>query len=227
MNQTQESDEGPLPFPQHSSGDTDDPLLPTYGTERDAMTPENHLGFSPAQLGKLVKTKDLTLLKILQETYGLERWLMTDLKAGLSLDERTLEGRVPFQAARGSLLQPAAEDSMSNRADLFSDRKRIFGDNYPPRRKLKTFPQLMGRQFGSRVLLLLIACAVLRVGLDLYGSFELQHGIGNLGVYSIEGVAIIVVVLIGIIGGSFNDWQKERQWEKLRVKVLHGSSILL
>lgn len=38
------------------------------------------------------------------------------------------------------------------------------------------------------------------------------------GVKWVEGVAIIVAVLIVVLVGSINDWQKEKQFRKLNAK---------
>lgn len=89
--------------------------------------------------------------------------------------------------------------------------------------------------------ILLSVAAVVSLALGLYQDFgapphitysdECPNGCEDPKVDWIEGVAIMVAIIIVVLVGSINDWQKERQFKKLNekredrtVKVLRGGS---
>ena len=115
---------------------------------------------------------------------------------------------------------PAAADGNS-----FKDRLRVFKDNRLPERKSKSLLELMWIALNDKVLLLLSAAAVISLALGLYQTFGGQHDPEDgPPVDWVEGVAIIVAILIVVVVGAGNDWQKERQFVKLNKKVTHLSS---
>jgi Ca2+-transporting ATPase len=69
---------------------------------------------------------------------------------------------------------------------------------------------------------LLTVAAVVSLGIGLYEDIAQpefdKHGNRIPGVKWVEGVAIIVAVLIVILVGSINDYQKEKQFQKLNAK---------
>lgn len=106
-------------------------------------------------------------------------------------------------------------------ADHYADRKRVFGEHRLPERKPKTFLQLAWIALQDRVLILLSVAAVVSLGLGLYQTFGATHhdreGEGA-RIEWVEGVAIVAAILIVVIVGALNDWQKERQFQKLNRK---------
>jgi Ca2+-transporting ATPase len=68
----------------------------------------------------------------------------------------------------------------------------------------------------------LAIAAVVSLAIGLYEDIAQpeydEHGNKIAGVKWVEGVAIIVAVLIVILVGSVNDFQKERQFRKLNAK---------
>jgi Ca2+-transporting ATPase len=218
-----------------SHEDEEDPLKPDPGTEHEFSVDNNPFGFSPGQLAKLFNPKNLHALRALGGIQGLERGLRTDLKAGLSLDENILDGQVSFQDATGSVdrnasIEPSApkrsdtagtQSATANvHADSFKDRIRVFKDNRLPERKSKTLLQLMWIALMDKVLLLLSAAAVISLALGLYQTFGVKHTKEEgAQVEWVEGVAIIIAILIVVLVGAGNDYQKERQFVKLNKKV--------
>lgn len=198
--------------------------------EPDFMVEDNKFAFSPGQMTKLLNPKSFAAFYALRGLRGLEKGLRTDCAAGLALDEKQLDGTVPFEQAvaigrnkdRG---EPA--DRLLTRAtttgtrfptnDSFADRKRVFKDNRLPEKKAKSFLQLAWMAYNDKVLILLSVAAVVSLALGIYQSVTPQPN-GEAPVEWVEGVAIMVAIFIVVIVGAVNDYQKERQFVKLAKK---------
>ena len=210
--------------------------------EEGSRLPDNPFGFAPAQLAKLLEPKSIAELENLGGLSGLERGLRTNRRSGLSIDEARFTDvvspqeatapRSPQQGARSSFesghqsvpISKLASHTgsgplpfLSQKDDRFTDRKRIFGVHRLQERKAKSFLELAWIAFQDRVLILLSIAAVISLALGLYQTFGPTHHEGA-RVEWIEGVAIILAILIVIIVGATNDWQKERQFQKLNQK---------
>jgi Ca2+-transporting ATPase len=85
-------------------------------------------------------------------------------------------------------------------------------------RKPKNIFQLAWIAYNDKVLILLTCAAVISLALGLYQTFGVEHKPGEPAVEWIEGVAIIVAIVIVVVVGAANDWQKERQFVKLNAK---------
>ncbi|KAJ7475762.1 calcium-transporting ATPase [Mycena latifolia] len=108
-------------------------------------------------------------------------------------------------------------------------RRRIYGENVLPRRATKSLLQLMYTAMKDKVLILLSIAAVVSLALGLFQDFGTPRPDNEPPVDWVEGVAIMVAILIVVIVGSVNDWQKERQFQTLNdkkeergVKVIRG-----
>ncbi|KAG7135939.1 Calcium-transporting ATPase 2 like protein [Verticillium longisporum] len=214
-----------------------DPLSPDPGEEQLFNIVNNPFAFSPGQLTKTLNPKSLDAFAALGGLPGLEKGLRTDRAAGLSLDEATISDPISFEdavAAGTDTANPkkAALDvnaiakeagsqpdgSAGNDSDgNFADRKRVFGENLLPERKSKSFLELAWIALQDKVLILLSVAAVISLALGLYQTFGNKHHQGA-KVEWVEGVAIVVAILIVVIVGAANDWQKERQFRKLNKK---------
>lgn len=104
-----------------------------------------------------------------------------------------------------------------------SDRKEKYGSNHLPSKQAKSFFRLCFEAMKDKVLILLTVAAVVSLALGLYETF------GEGPIYDdenrplpkvdwVEGVAIIVAVIIVVVVGAANDYQKERQFAKLNAK---------
>lgn len=225
---TLRGDMGPTEIQNH-----DDALKPDPGTEADFEVENNKFAFSPGQLGKLYNPKSLGAFHALGGLDGIEKGLRSDRRAGLGVDEQNLDGTVTFEDAtvpstspktnaatnqNGSAYpEPAAQPAAAGE-NAYADRKRVFSDNRLPARKPKNIFQLAWMAYNDKVLLLLTAAAVISLALGLYQTFGVKHKPGEPKVEWIEGVAIIVAIVIVVVVGAANDWQKERQFVKLNRK---------
>ncbi|KAI2636647.1 putative calcium P-type ATPase [Xylaria nigripes] len=208
-------------------------LEPDQGREEDFQVENNPFAFSPGQLTKMFNPKSLSAFYKLGGLRGLERGLRTDCVAGLSVDEKRLDGKVSFEEATSrehskfeseGLVRPGTSKSRTTTGsrhahdDGFADRKRVFHDNRLPEKKGKSFLQLVWITYNDKVLILLSIAAVVSLAIGLFQTFGQKHTANNPGVEWIEGVAIIVAIVIVVLVGSLNDYQKERQFAKLNQK---------
>lgn len=208
-------------------------LKPDPGREAEFQVEDNKFAFSPGQLNKLLNPKSLGAFHALGGLQGLERGLRTNLRSGLSVDETTLEGTVSFEEVASSGAQntlPKSDSDPPNQGsparsntaparrhdDAFSDRKRIYGLNKLPEKKPKSILELAWIAYNDKVLILLTIAAVISLALGIYQSVTATDGEAR--VQWVEGVAIIVAIVIVVVVGAANDWQKERQFVKLNKK---------
>jgi Ca2+-transporting ATPase len=195
-------------------------LKPDPGTEKDFVRENNPFAFTPGELGKLFNPKSLGAFHALGGLSGIEKGLRSDRNAGLSIDEQHLEGQVTFEDATGSspfvkssefgVSAPSASSPAAIKS--FNDRIRIFQDNRLPEKKAKSIFQLMWLAYNDKVLIVLTVAAVVALAVGLYQA--LSEG----GVEWIEGVAIIIAIIVVVLVGAINDWQKELQFAKLNKK---------
>ncbi|KJZ69243.1 hypothetical protein HIM_11366 [Hirsutella minnesotensis 3608] len=204
-------------------------LRPDSGEEDLFNVENNPFAFCSGQLGKLINPKSLAAFLALGGPLGLERGLQSNRRAGLGTDERRITESVTFEQATSTppthcrleydqqcgVQLPLSPTSGPGGG--FADRKRVFGENRLPERKSKSFLQLAWVALQDRVLILLSIAAVVSLALGLYQTFGQTHHEGA-KVDWVEGVAIIVAIAIVVIVGALNDWQKERQFQKLNTK---------
>ncbi|OAG09737.1 calcium-translocating P-type ATPase [Paraphaeosphaeria sporulosa] len=211
------------------------------GSEKDFAVLNNKFAFSPGQLNKMLNPKSLAAFISLGGLPGLETGLRSDVDAGLSVDETELAGSVSFEEvtkqyrkARGiasTLPRPvevrhvdvtdagaAATGPHAN--DAFYDRKRVFSANVLPAKKAKSFLKLVWEAYYKEsVLILLTVAAVISLALGLYETFGVDHGPGAPpSVDWIEGCAICVSIVVVVLVGAINDFQKERAFVRLNAK---------
>ncbi|KAF8591205.1 calcium-translocating P-type ATPase [Ramaria rubella] len=179
--------------------------------------------FQPSRLASLVDPKSLESLRELGGVDGLIKGLGTHIYDGLS------------EASLGDDTHASIED-----------RKRVYGLNILPARRSKSLLLLMWLAFKDKVLVLLSIAAVVSLALGLFQDFGTPPETVQCGddptqrcnlpqVDWVEGVAIIVAIVIVVVVGSLNDWQKERQFQKLNekkedrgVKVIrHGNEMVI
>lgn len=217
-------------------------LKPDPGTEADFnVDGVNPFAFTAGQLNKFLNPKSLAAYVAVGGVRGLEKGLRTDLEAGLSIDEGVLNGGVSFDEAirhkknnnhsgvgqsQGSGTTAATDGAEITKIATvgagvaFVDRKRVFKDNILPAKYAKSIWTLMWEQYQDKILLLLTGAAVISLALGIYESLTAKHAPGDPPpVDWIEGVAIVVAIIIVVLVGSLNDWQKERQFVRLNAKV--------
>ncbi|KZT57691.1 Ca-transporting ATPase [Calocera cornea HHB12733] len=198
--------------------------------------------FPPIALASLIDPKNPDKLHEWGGPEGLARGLGTDLTKGLSresLGELAHKGdELPEEdkthehgKEERDLEQGKSEKKHEGEAYTAKLEKRhdIYGKNTLPVRKSKSLLLLMWLALKDKVLIILSVAAVVSLALGLYqdlgtppqtfqGSGCPEAGCVEPRVDWVEGVAIVVAILIVVLVGSLNDWQKERQFKKLNEK---------
>jgi len=216
--------------------DIEDAFTPDPGTEDMFVVPDNKFAFSPGQLSKLLNPKSLDAFYALGGLVGLEKGLKTNRDTGLSADETSIDSPVAFEdvAPKGTPKYGANGDvepvpKAGNPAALppatqypagtpFGDRKHVFRDNTLPEKKSKTIWELAWITYNDKVLILLTAAAIVSLALGIYQTVGVPHTDGAAKLEWVEGVAIIAAIVIVVVVGTLNDWQMERQFNKLNEK---------
>ncbi|KAL4938019.1 hypothetical protein BDV06DRAFT_63326 [Aspergillus oleicola] len=185
-----------------SSDERDGALRPDPGTEEDFHVDDNPFAYSPGQLNKLLNPKSLPAFVALGGLPGLVSGLHTDLTAGLST---------------GGADEKHTGSGSGN--DGFAERIRVFKQNVLPEKKATPLWKLMWLAYNDKVLILLTAAAAISLALGLYETFGVEHEPGSgMPLDWVEGCAICVAIVIVVMVGSLNDYQKERAFVKLNKK---------
>ncbi|PWY81521.1 plasma membrane calcium-transporting ATPase [Aspergillus sclerotioniger CBS 115572] len=171
--------------------------------------------FSAEQLSGLIESRSLDTFYALGGLPGLEKGLRTDRNTGLSVDESGLKDHHSPETA-----SPIHRSSHHHHHDTeqFADRRTVFGDNRLPIPKPPTILQLIWMAYNDHVLFLLTGAAIISLALGLYQTFGTKHISSNPPVEWVEGVAIIVAIIVIVLVGAGNDFQKQWQFQKLNKK---------
>ncbi|OLL25886.1 Calcium-transporting ATPase 2 [Neolecta irregularis DAH-3] len=217
--------------------------------ETDDTNPSSPFAFTPKQLTKLTDPKSTEVLRIMGGVEGLCLGLRTDRKAGLSIDELYLDGKVTLKQlsdpeflkrhvttigqtepriglqGRSSTIRTAGGTQQT-----YPDRLRYLGINVLPEKPIKSLFVLMWIALQDKVMILLSIAAIVSLSLGLYQTFgqpAKRDLNGNMEpkVDWVEGIAIIVAITIVVMVGALNDYQKERQFKEDRhVNVIRSGS---
>ncbi|XP_077181816.1 plasma membrane calcium-transporting ATPase 2 isoform X3 [Paroedura picta] len=114
-------------------------------------------------------------------------------------------------------------------ADL-DKRKLIFGKNFIPPKKPKTFLQLVWEALQDVTLIILEIAAIISLGLSFYhppgeggedcaASSAGGEDEGEAEAGWIEGAAILLSVICVVLVTAFNDWSKEKQFRGLQSRI--------
>ncbi|XP_043936346.1 plasma membrane calcium-transporting ATPase 3 isoform X4 [Protopterus annectens] len=121
------------------------------------------------------------------------------------------------------------EGLSGNPADL-EKRKQIYGMNFIPPKKPKTFLQLVWEALQDVTLIILEIAAIISLGLSFYQPpGEESEACGNVSTGAedegeaeagwIEGAAILLSVICVVLVTAFNDWSKEKQFRGLQSRI--------
>ncbi|XP_006887952.1 PREDICTED: plasma membrane calcium-transporting ATPase 4 isoform X2 [Elephantulus edwardii] len=121
------------------------------------------------------------------------------------------------------------EGLSGNPADL-EKRRQVFGQNFIPPKKAKTFLELVWEALQDVTLIILEIAAIISLVLSFYrppGGDNEQCGEstgtpedeGEAEAGWIEGAAILFSVLIVVLVTAFNDWSKEKQFRGLQSRI--------
>ncbi|KAI7870379.1 PMCA-type calcium-translocating P-type ATPase [Spinellus fusiger] len=201
-----------------------DPTLPH-------SNPENPFAFEPEQLSMLMDPKNLLLLHTWGGLEGVARGLYANTITGLSDEDRAetpitlADLYTPIEKGGQSVSassKDASEPSNDYKKLSFAGRSSIFGTNVLPSVESKSLLHLMWMAMKDKTLILLAVAAVISLGVGIYDDVDVPtydaNGNKEPSVKWVEGVAIIVAILIVVMVGSINDYQKEKQFRKLNAK---------
>ncbi|KAM6469425.1 plasma membrane calcium-transporting ATPase 3 isoform 3-T5 [Liasis olivaceus] len=173
--------------------------------QRREMNHAGGFGCTLSELRSLMELRGAEALQKVQETYtdvnGLCRRLKTSPTEGLS----------------------------DNTADL-EKRRQIYGQNFIPPKKPKTFLQLVWEALQDVTLIILEIAAIISLGLSFYAPpGEQSEACGNVSGGAedegeseagwIEGAAILLSVICVVLVTAFNDWSKEKQFRGLQSRI--------
>uniref|UniRef100_A0A493TX03 Plasma membrane calcium-transporting ATPase 1 n=1 Tax=Anas platyrhynchos platyrhynchos TaxID=8840 RepID=A0A493TX03_ANAPP len=173
-----------------------------YTGVKNAVKEANHgdFGVTLAELRSLMELRATDALHKIQECYGDVQGICTKLKTS------------PNEGLSG------------NPADI-ERREAVFGKNFIPPKKPKTFLQLVWEALQDVTLIILELAAVVSLGLSFYqppggnealnvGEEEEESEAGW-----IEGAAILLSVVCVVLVTAFNDWSKEKQFRGLQSRI--------
>lgn len=159
--------------------------------------PEQDLfAFTPEHLHRLVAARHHDALGLFSGIHGLAAGLRTDLRAGLSADED--------------------DDHKDGSPGGLATRRHLFGENRVPRRRPKTFVQLLWLAFNDKLMFLLTGSAAVSLALGIYQT--VHHTEAGPRIEWVEGVAILVAVVVIVLATALNDLQQNRKFQKLNEK---------
>ncbi|XP_058855788.1 plasma membrane calcium-transporting ATPase 2-like isoform X6 [Acipenser ruthenus] len=127
-------------------------------------------------------------------------------------------------------LKTSPTEGLPNNAADLDKRKEVYGQNFIPPKKPKTFLQLIWEALQDVTLIILELAAIISLGLSFYqppGEGIEACGTAAAGVEDegeseagwIEGAAILLSVACVVIVTAFNDWSKEKQFRGLQSRI--------
>uniref|UniRef100_A0A8C3RMX7 Calcium-transporting ATPase n=1 Tax=Chelydra serpentina TaxID=8475 RepID=A0A8C3RMX7_CHESE len=177
-----------------------------YSGVKNSVKESNHgdFGISLAELRALMELRSTDAVHKIQECYGDVYAICTRLKTS------------PNEGLSG------------NPADI-ERREAVFGKNFIPPKKPKTFLQLVWEALQDVTLIILEIAAIISLGLSFYqppGGNEAACGAVAVGEEEeegetgwIEGAAILLSVVCVVLVTAFNDWSKEKQFRGLQSRI--------
>ncbi|KAH8901093.1 calcium-translocating P-type ATPase [Thozetella sp. PMI_491] len=194
----------------------------TWGSVSQGRRSNPTFAFSAKQLGTLHNPKNLAAFLQYGGIGGLAKGLHTSATKGIGCEpEDTAVVHPPGEGqARSGTHSTDASSPTLLEGEFRTPRRAAFLDNRLPTKKQPSFPHLVWGAYNDPVLFLLTAAAAVSLAIGLYQTFSLVHTVSNPPVEWVEGVAILVAVVIVVLAGLVNDWEKQRQFRKLNQKQL-------
>ncbi|KAF7723041.1 hypothetical protein EC973_002417 [Apophysomyces ossiformis] len=175
---------------------------------------ENPFLFSRQQLAALVNERNLDLLQQFGGATGVAAGLHSDVTQGISNNE-------------GSAKQNIGHERLNNKQNNeeiidFATRRKIFGSNCLPQAKPRAITQLMWAYTKDKTLILLVISAAISLSVGIYEDMTTTDtdpsGKRVASFKWLEGVAILFAVLLVVVIGSINNYQKEKRFRMLNTK---------
>lgn len=187
------------------------------------------------ELGTLHNPKSLkSFNQVFQnDESNLYKLLNTSLQDGIQYPSENLF-KLPKRKTTLSFQNVKAKSPLNHPAPKYApwNRYKKYGDNKLPDRIPKTLWQLIIEALQDKTMLLLSAAAVVSFALGLYEYFFQPPEFDPEGnkinkVDWIEGVAIMMAVVVVVLVGAVNDYQKELQFVKLNQKKENRKIIVI
>ncbi|XP_020832930.1 plasma membrane calcium-transporting ATPase 3 isoform X4 [Phascolarctos cinereus] len=127
-------------------------------------------------------------------------------------------------------LKTSPTEGLSDNVTDLEKRRQIYGQNFIPPKKPKTFLQLVWEALQDVTLIILEIAAIISLGLSFYAPpGEQSDACGNVSAGAedegeaeagwIEGAAILLSVICVVLVTAFNDWSKEKQFRGLQSRI--------
>ncbi|XP_041955243.1 plasma membrane calcium-transporting ATPase 3-like isoform X1 [Alosa sapidissima] len=127
-------------------------------------------------------------------------------------------------------LKTSPNEGLSDNAVDLEKRREVFGQNFIPPKKAKTFLELVWEALQDVTLIILEVAALISLGLSFYQPpGEESEACGNVASGAedegeaeagwIEGAAILLSVVCVVLVTAFNDWSKEKQFRGLQSRI--------
>ncbi|KAJ2161686.1 plasma membrane calcium [Coemansia sp. RSA 552] len=177
------------------------PLLPGGSNTGPAgrNSTDGSFGVTPEQLTEMLDPKDPDALRELGGPAQVCQALRVDPTVGLQQREQL--------GADGEL-----------RGEPFQARRAAFGQNTLPETSSVTFWELLYAAYNDRTLILLTIAAGVSLAVGIYDDTLGSHRYDDVKVGWVEGAAIFLAVLVVCFTNAINDYQKEKQFQKLNAK---------
>ncbi|KAF1803679.1 PMCA-type calcium-translocating P-type ATPase [Mucor lusitanicus] len=229
----QDSYPSSLELPELATPETSSTLKPSTSTEMEILQhidPANPFAFSLEQMTSIVDRRYFQFLQHVGGIEGIAKGLHSNIKSGLDWNEANLAYIRMFDLQSKKKQQEEEEEAFYNAqfplsmhdSETFVQRRQVFGSNILPSVEEVTLLQLMWESFQDKTLILLTISAMISLTVGIYEDVHTVEydAFGNKipGVKWVEGVAIIVAVVLVVVVGSVNDFQKEKQFRSLNAK---------
>ncbi|XP_058873306.1 plasma membrane calcium-transporting ATPase 3-like isoform X1 [Acipenser ruthenus] len=127
-------------------------------------------------------------------------------------------------------LNSSPTDGLSDNPSDLEKRRQVFGQNFIPPKKAKSFLALVWEALQDVTLIILEIAAIISLGLSFYqppgGETEVCGDVsggaedeGEAEAGWIEGAAILLSVVCVVLVTAFNDWSKEKQFRGLQSRI--------
>ncbi|KAJ1656868.1 plasma membrane calcium [Dispira simplex] len=188
------------------------------GRDQQALGP---FSVGPEELSQLLDPKDPDGLKQLGGVVGLCSKLEMDPTGGLDPEEEFdsvggLPGTGNGETAR--LLSSTEGHTTRKGKGPFAVRRQVYGENRLPSVAAVSFWKLLMDAYQDKTLIMLSIAALVSLAVGVYDDYLGEHRDEDVKLGWVEGVAILLAVVVVVFTNAVNDYQKERQFQKLNAK---------
>ncbi|KAH0519730.1 Plasma membrane calcium-transporting ATPase 2 [Microtus ochrogaster] len=207
--------------------------------QRNESSHGGEFGCTMEELRSLMELRGTEAVVKIKETYGdteaiCRRLKTSPVEARGNERSRPVAARYPDGISlclkKSSPQIPVVYPGLPGTAPDLEKRKQIFGQNFIPPKKPKTFLQLVWEALQDVTLIILEIAAIISLGLSFYhppgesneGCATAQGGAEDEGEAEagwIEGAAILLSVICVVLVTAFNDWSKEKQFRGLQSRI--------